>query len=116
MLGEEGSWRGTLWGRDIAGQGYSGSDGWDAPGDGHRWSSAPAGPWGRPARSPRFSPPRRPLTAVEALVLQQRAEDLALQGAEAAQPAQLLRQLRVGQRQVHPAAGTQRQGGQAAKI
>lgn len=59
-------------------------------------------------RALRFSQPPAPLTAVEALLLQQRAEDLALQGAEVPQAAQLLRQLRVGQRQVHPAAGTAR--------
>lgn len=47
------------------------------------------------------------LTTVEALLLQQRTQDLALQGAEVAQAAQLLRQLRVGQRQVHPVSRTE---------
>jgi len=65
-----------------------------------------------PAPSGRgVQPPGPPLTAVEALLLQQGTEDLALQGAEVPQAAQLLCQLRVGQRQVHPAAGTKRHRG-----
>lgn len=96
-------------------------DGWGAPGEQRRegcaWDGCPQRAAQERCRAQGmragsvlsiFRSAPAPLTAVEALLLQQRAEDLALQGAEVPQAAQLLRQLRVGQRQVHPAAGTAR--------
>lgn len=56
------------------------------------------------------------LTTIEALLLQQCTEDLALQGAEVPQAAQLLRQLRVGQRQVHPVSKTECHTGQRVAL